>query len=80
MKNKYHTIGTVPTFNRKIVEMKWKTKKYPNVEPVRKVKKSHIKSSKVKVVTVDMLVTSSCTVTRGYYSHNVEYPNIYALP
>jgi hypothetical protein len=30
--NKYHTIGTVPTFNRKIVEMKWKTKKYPNVE------------------------------------------------
>jgi hypothetical protein len=42
MKNKYHTIGTVPTFNRKIVEMKWKTKKYPNVGTVRKVKKSKI--------------------------------------
>jgi hypothetical protein len=42
MKNKYHTIGTVPTFNRKIVKMKWKTKKYPNVGTVRKVKKNKI--------------------------------------
>jgi hypothetical protein len=36
VKNKYHTIGRVPTFNRKIVEMKGKTKKYPNVGTVRK--------------------------------------------
>jgi hypothetical protein len=42
VKNKYHTIGRVPTFNRKIVEMKGKTKKYPNVGTVRKVKKSKI--------------------------------------
>jgi hypothetical protein len=40
----------------------------------------HINSSKVKVVTVDMLVTSSCTVNGGLYSHNAEYPNIYPLP
>jgi hypothetical protein len=31
-------------------------------------------------VTVDMLVTSSCTVNGGLYSHNAEYPNIYPLP
>jgi hypothetical protein len=40
MKNKYHTIGTVPTFNRKIVEMKWKTKNTPMSEQFEKSRKA----------------------------------------